>query len=741
MRSKSMTEHTSDSGSRPVATARKLIACGAIALALAAALAGCGNKLLGEVRDQQTSAVSPSIVVSKAGGGSIAAGGTYDFGTEALGGTLSATLTIGNSGKSDLVVASSGITIASDSGTPDGTFSVSATALDIKPGASASLALAFKPAAAQSYGATLKIASNDVSTPSFTVKLSGSGSATSKAMTVFGFTSLGVSGAINESSKTIAVSLPTGTSVTNLVATFTYTGVKVMIGSVEQTSNSTANNFTNPVTYRVYAQDGSYSDYVVTVSLASSTASLASQSAAIYAGTGGTADYTLTTTAIADGTAVTLDYYTTAAGTIKSSATPTGITYGISTLSGNSATIEFTITSAASAGSYYFKVTVGSSLTTSLATLTITNVAVTGVSLSATSVSVAKGGTTTLTATISPTNATNKGVTWTSSDTSIATVSSTGVVTGVAWGSATITATTSDGSYTATEVVKVGIVSTFSTGYSYISCIAFSSYSGNYFYITDPSNYTVKSIAASAGGTPSIYAGISGTQATAYGSYGTASFYIPTCLCTYGEYIYVCDRQSGTTGTIISKIDMATRAVSQFAAINSAIYLPAGMVTNGTYLYIANEGKKKITRIKISDGTSTDLSVGDYTRGIALDSSGTYLYASVGNKIVRIQVNDFATMTTFAGSDSYSGNVDGASAVARFYYPADLVCDSAGTYFYVADRGNGQIRQVSQSTGYVTTIATGLSYSSEAAYGSGLILYNGALFTGSYSSAAIMKFE
>jgi uncharacterized protein YjdB len=84
-----------------------------------------------------------------------------------------------------------------------------------------------------------------------------------------------------------------------------------------------------------------------------------------------------------------------------------------------------------------------------------TNVAVTSVTMSPTSASVALGATTTLSATVNPSNATNKNVTWSSSNTGVATVSSTGVVTGVAAGSATITVTTADGNRTATSAITV----------------------------------------------------------------------------------------------------------------------------------------------------------------------------------------------------------------------------------------------------------------------------------------------
>ena len=84
-----------------------------------------------------------------------------------------------------------------------------------------------------------------------------------------------------------------------------------------------------------------------------------------------------------------------------------------------------------------------------------TTVAVTGVSLSKTSLSLVEGGSETLTATVAPSNATNKTVSWKSSDASTASVDANGKVTAVKAGSATITVTTADGSKTATCSVTV----------------------------------------------------------------------------------------------------------------------------------------------------------------------------------------------------------------------------------------------------------------------------------------------
>ena len=84
----------------------------------------------------------------------------------------------------------------------------------------------------------------------------------------------------------------------------------------------------------------------------------------------------------------------------------------------------------------------------------VQTVAVTGVSLNKTSLTLTEGSSETLSASVSPDNATDKTVTWTTNKSSVATVSN-GKVTAVAEGSATITVTTNDGNKTATCTVTV----------------------------------------------------------------------------------------------------------------------------------------------------------------------------------------------------------------------------------------------------------------------------------------------
>lgn len=70
----------------------------------------------------------------------------------------------------------------------------------------------------------------------------------------------------------IAVTVPETTDVTGLIAQFTHSAPStVKVGSVTQVSGATKNNFTNPVTYTVTAQDNTTKNYIVTVTKGTAT--------------------------------------------------------------------------------------------------------------------------------------------------------------------------------------------------------------------------------------------------------------------------------------------------------------------------------------------------------------------------------------------------------------------------------------------------------------------------------------
>lgn len=102
---------------------------------------------------------------------------------------------------------------------------------------------------------------------SWPVKLSSA-----KAITAFSLN--GVAATIDEAAKTIAVTMPYGTAVTALVATFETTGKSVKVGSTVQESGTTANDFNDPVVYTVTAADATTQAYTVTVTVVPSSGSL-----------------------------------------------------------------------------------------------------------------------------------------------------------------------------------------------------------------------------------------------------------------------------------------------------------------------------------------------------------------------------------------------------------------------------------------------------------------------------------
>ena len=112
------------------------------------------------------------------------------------------------------------------------------------------------------------------------------------------------------------------------------------------------------------------------------------------------------------------------------------------------------LVSGISAGQAIVTVTTEDAGRTDSCMVTVTNVAVSDVSLNKTSLRLTVGGQEQLACAIKPSNATNKNVDWSSSDSGVATVSD-GLVAAIAAGTATITVKTDDGNKTATCNVTV----------------------------------------------------------------------------------------------------------------------------------------------------------------------------------------------------------------------------------------------------------------------------------------------
>ena len=131
-------------------------------------------------------------------------------------------------------------------------------------------------------------------------------------------------------------------------------------------------------------------------------------------------------------------------------------------------------------------------------------------------------------------------------------------------------------------------------------------------------------------------------------------------------------------------------------------------------LYVADTGNNAIRRIA-SDGVVTTVAGngeaghvdarGRDARfngpiGLAIDGSGRIIVADSYNDRIRA-VDANGDVTTIAGAGQ-PGVVDGPALEARFDTPSGVAVDGAGN-IYVADTGNGAVRQISPA-GVVTTV-------------------------------------
>ena len=92
-----------------------------------------------------------------------------------------------------------------------------------------------------------------------------------KVITTFGFTMAenpklyqDITGVVNETAHTIILSVPKWVPLTDLVATFECEGTAVKVNGVTQTSGTTPNDFSAPVTYTVTPTAGDLVVYTVT---------------------------------------------------------------------------------------------------------------------------------------------------------------------------------------------------------------------------------------------------------------------------------------------------------------------------------------------------------------------------------------------------------------------------------------------------------------------------------------------
>jgi sugar lactone lactonase YvrE len=221
-------------------------------------------------------------------------------------------------------------------------------------------------------------------------------------------------------------------------------------------------------------------------------------------------------------------------------------------------------------------------------------------------------------------------------------------------------------------------------------------------------------------------AGSAGTKGSADGTGTAATFYCPIGITTDGTNLYVADQANNT----IRKIVLSTLAVTTIAGragttgsadgtgADATFYYPTGITTDGTNLYVADQGNHTIRQIVLSTGAVTTIAGSAGTIGSAdgtgtaatfyyptgITTDGTNLYVTAyGNSTIRQIVLSTGAVTTIAGSAGTIGSADGTGTAATFYCPFGITTD--GTHLYVTDYGNNTIRKIVISTLAVTTVA------------------------------------
>ncbi|HEY4328078.1 MAG TPA: cadherin-like beta sandwich domain-containing protein, partial [Mucilaginibacter sp.] len=169
-------------------------------------------------------------------------------------------------------------------------------------------------------------------------------------------------------------------------------------------------------------------------------------------------------------------------------------------------------------------------------------------------------------------------------------------------------------------------------------------------------------------GVVTTFAG-SGAAGSANGTGAAASFNSPT----------------GVTVDASGNVYVADAGNNLIREIN-----PAGVVTT-----FAGNGT-----VGSANGTGALASFNN-PQGVTIDGTGTVFVADAGNNLIR-KITPAGMVTIFAGSGA-AGAADGMDIAASFNVPTGITVDASGNV-YVADRGNGLIREISP-TGLVTTLA------------------------------------
>ena len=170
-----------------------------------------------------------------------------------------------------------------------------------------------------------------------------------------------------------------------------------------------------------------------------------------------------------------------------------------------------------------------------------------------------------------------------------------------------------------------------------------------------------------------------------------------------GGTVYSGDGVSATLASIANPFAVAVDAAGDFYIADELHARIRKVDTTGTITTIAGYG---VGAYGGDGGTATAAAI-DLPMGVAVDSAGNVYIADTGNNRVREVSATSGIITTIAGDGTAGYSGEGTATAVELNQPIGLAFDAAGN-LYIADQGNNRVRKVTGTT--ISTVAgTGVS--------------------------------